>query len=403
MRRSSSIAVIGVVAGLGSLLAPAAFAADGTASDRGTVHGSAGASAERQVLSPDRSHRVAAAPGVEAALPVNPDAYGRISGTNRYETAVAISQAMVCDAADSSCTGLGSSTNPVTEVFIASALNFPDALGAGPVASGLGPLLLVPPTGTVPAVVLAELDRIGPEQVVVFGGTGAVSDGVVNQLKAHTTTNTAGRIAGTNRYDTAAKAAETNDEIWRNQDENNDGTPDNHGLDVIVLASGETFADALGGGGAAANARGSLLLTRRGALPDETKAALQAINPPKIVIAGGTGAVSDAVEAAVKAAVPASSVVRAAGTDRFDTAVKMSQEIFPKGAPEVFLVNGYNFPDALASAPLAGYWNATTLLSRATCVTTGTRAEVDRVSPQYVTGIGGPAVISDDAILLTTC
>jgi putative cell wall-binding protein len=405
------MAVIGLVAGVGTVLAPAAFASDGAGPHRGSVHGSAGSSAERQVLTPDRQARLSAAPGVQGALPTDQNAFGRISGANRYETAVAISRAMVCDKNANTtdptdpayCKGLGNPDQLVTEVFIASALNFPDALGAGPVASGIGPLLLVPPTGTVPKSVLNELDRIAPQKVVVFGGTGAVSDAVVTQLKAHTTGKAAERLAGANRYATASNAAVTNDQIWRGNDDNNDGTPDNHGLDVIVLASGETYADALGGGGAAANARGSLLLTQKSVLPKEAKAALQSIKPPKVIIAGGTGAVSSAVESAVKAAVPASTVVRAAGANRFDTAIRISKLVFPSGASEVFLVNGFNFPDALASAPLAGYWGASTLLAQQTCVTAGTRAEASRLDPDYVTGIGGSGVVSDDAITLTTC
>jgi putative cell wall-binding protein len=405
------LAVIGLVAGVGTVLAPAAFASDGTTLHRGSVHGSAGSSVERKVLAPDRANRLATAPGAEAVLPTDPNAYARISGDNRYETAVAISQAMVCDKGANTtdpnspdyCTGLGTPDQPVTEVFIASALNFPDALGAGPVAAGLGPLLLVPPTGTVPKVVLNELDRIGPEKVVVFGGTGAVSDAVVGQLKPHTTTKTAERLAGANRYATAANAAVMNDQIWRSSDDNNDGTPDNHGLDLVVLASGETYADALGGGGAAANARGALLLTAKASLPKEAKAALQSIKPPKVVIAGGTGAVSSAVESAVRAAIPGSTVVRAAGANRFDTAVKLSNQVFPGTAPEVFLVNGLNFPDALASAPLAGYWSASTLLAQATCVPSVTRTEANRLSPSFVTGIGGTGVVSDDAIHLVVC
>lgn len=396
MRKTSLPAVVAVAAAASLAVLPTAGAISPSHHPRLVGTGSAAGA-------PARTTVEQRATAVATALPTNPDVYGRIAGMTRYQTAVEVSRAMVCDATDSNCTGLGSAAHRVTMVFVASGENFPDALGAGPVASGLGPLLLVPATGTVPAVVLDELDRIKPDGVTIIGGTGAVSTTVENQLKAHTTLQKVQRVSGTNRYDTAARAATLNDTLWRQNDANDDGSPDNHGLDTIILASGEGFADALGGGGAAANSRGALLLTKNGALPTETKDALVALAVPKVIIAGGTGVISTAVEAEVRAAVPATTVVRAAGTDRSDTAAKISAQVFPNGAPEVFVVNGYNFPDALGSAPLAGYWGATTLLAKPACVSAATRTEADRVSPTYVTGIGGPAVLGDNAILLHTC
>ena len=337
-----------------------------------------------------------------AALPPS-GAYFRLAGTNRYATAVAVSQDLVCGPTETpdQCEGLGGVDAPVETVFVASGTDFPDALGAGPLASGLGPLLLVPPTGTVPSVVKAELSRIDPSDIVIFGGTGAVSSGVATQLAAY---GSISRIAGANRWDTAAQTALQNDDILRQQDTDDDGTPDDLGTQVIVLASGEGFADALSGGGAAANNWGSLLLTAKGSLPTATKNALQTIKPPKVIILGGTGVVSTTVENAVKAAVPASVVKRAAGADRFGTAIAVSKEVFTVSSPanELFLVNGYNFPDALASAPSAGFWGAATLLTKTTCVTSGTRTEASRLDPQRVTAFGGTAVVSNNALHLGT-
>ena len=89
--------------------------------------------------------------------------------------------------------------------------------------------------------------------------------------------------------------------------------------------------------------------------------------------------------------------------DRFGTAIALSKMVFPSGANELFLVNGLNFPDALASAPSAGFWGASTLLAKSTCVTTGTRTESSRLNPQRVTAFGGTAVVSDNALHLGTC
>jgi len=92
----------------------------------------------------------------------------RISGANRYATSVAISEEAFAAGSD--------------RVYIATGLNFPDAL-AGAAAAGVwgAPVLLVPGT-SVPAEVEAEINRLGATIVVVLGGTGVVSAGVESKL-----------------------------------------------------------------------------------------------------------------------------------------------------------------------------------------------------------------------------
>jgi putative cell wall-binding protein len=92
----------------------------------------------------------------------------RIAGADRYQTAVNLSAA----------------TWPTANhhVFIASGTTFPDGLVGGAVAGERGsPLLLVPPTH-LPANVAAEIERLGPDDVTIFGGTGVVSQAVEDAL-----------------------------------------------------------------------------------------------------------------------------------------------------------------------------------------------------------------------------
>ncbi len=95
-------------------------------------------------------------------------------------------------------------------MFVATGMNYPDGLAGGPVAALLpGPLLLVPPT-QLPSVVANELQRLGPDQVYVLGGTASVSDAVVNasrpscpdraaagRIGSHMTTTTLPSAVGT--------------------------------------------------------------------------------------------------------------------------------------------------------------------------------------------------------------
>jgi hypothetical protein len=89
-------------------------------------------------------------------------------------------------------------------VYIATGENFPDALGAAATAAlGLGPVLLVQ-QNAVPAPTLAELNRLQPPDIVLVGGTAVISNAVETQLEGLGWGPTVTRIAGANRYDTAA-------------------------------------------------------------------------------------------------------------------------------------------------------------------------------------------------------
>lgn len=305
---------------------------------------------------------------------------GRLAGSDRYKTAVAISKANFVAPQDS--------------VVVASGQSFPDALGAGPMGAFLNaPLLLVPTSGTLPSSVAAELDRLQTQQIIVVGGPAAVSNSMVAQLAKHAPANATFTIDGLNRYDTAAQTS--------------DGfQPPITGVPVY-LASGTTFPDALGGGAAAAIAGGTLLLTTPTKLPSETVTALKRIKPSKVVVLGGTGAISDTVLGQVKSTVgSAVPVTRVGGANRFETAAKVSAATVPS-AQEVFLANGMNYPDAMAGAPVSIYGPGDTfrplLLTQANCVPKATLAEITRLGATKVTALGGTAAVSDAALSLKPC
>jgi hypothetical protein len=90
-------------------------------------------------------------------------------------------------------------------VYIVTGVNFPDALGVGP-ASALhrGPILMVTKT-SIPTPTRNELSRLSPDRIVVVGGTAVISTSVESQLWAWAPVS---RIAGSNRYETAALVSE---------------------------------------------------------------------------------------------------------------------------------------------------------------------------------------------------
>ena len=301
----------------------------------------------------------------------------RLAGADRYKTAVAISKANF--------------TAPQEWVVVASGQAFPDALGAGPMAALLeAPLLLVPQSGTLPSSVAAELDRLQTQNIIVVGGPGAVSNSMVGQLAQHAPLNQTYTIDGANRYDTAAQTSEGFD-------------PEVTAVPVFV-GSGVDFPDALGGGAAASILGGTLLLTTPTKLPAESSAALKRLKPTKVFVLGGTGAVNNTVLGQVKTAVgSAVPVTRIGGTNRFDTAAKVSKATVTT-ATEAFLANGLSYPDALAGAAVAPYFGGRPLLlTQKDCVPAQTLAEINRLGITKLTALGGTGVVSDAALGLKPC
>lgn len=93
---------------------------------------------------------------------------GRIGGTDRFETAAAIAAEAFPDGAETA--------------YLARHDAFPDALAASSLTDG--PVLLAPPCGPIPVVVLAALDDLGVGRVVALGGDAAVADQMVDQAVA---------------------------------------------------------------------------------------------------------------------------------------------------------------------------------------------------------------------------
>jgi len=85
-------------------------------------------------------------------------------------------------------------------------LTFPDALAATPLASSHFAPLLLTKKDSLPVGFADELKRLGAKDVILVGGTGAISEKVQNQIKGLGIKIE--RISGKNRYETAVKIAE---------------------------------------------------------------------------------------------------------------------------------------------------------------------------------------------------
>ncbi len=118
------------------------------------------------------------------------------------------------------------------------------------------------------------------------------------------------RLAGDNRYATAAEIAKK-------------AYPS--GAKTVILASGMTYADALVGVPLANKLNAPILLAAKDSLPRETTNALEKLGAKKVIILGGKGAVSEQVEITLKN--QGITTERYEGGTRFGTATAIAEKL----------------------------------------------------------------------------
>lgn len=186
------------------------------------------------------------------------------------------------------------------------------------------------------------------------------------------------RMAGENRYATAADIAEQSFTATGG---------------AVFLASGESFPDALSGGPAAAGQVAPTLLVRHDALPQETADALARLQPSRIYVLGGDGAISPAVTDA--AAQYGGTVARLAGSNRYATGVAVTKQFWTQ-AGTVYLASGEAYPDALSGGALAAHDGAPILLARQDKVPSRVLQELAALGPAEVVLLGGPGALGEE-------
>lgn len=190
-------------------------------------------------------------------------------------------------------------------------------------------------------------------------------------------------MAGESRYGTSATVMEQG--TW--------GT-------TIVLASGTNAVDALAATPLAGALNAPVLLTGRNTLDAETRRALVAAKgagASRVLIAGGSGSISVAVENQIKAL--GFEMGRLAGEDRFSTASKIAQEtsrVLESNGSDVgavVFVDGHSFADGLAAGPAAAAKNGVILLTNGKRLPAGVAAQATGFNAP-VFGVGGNAAMA---------
>lgn len=214
----------------------------------------------------------------------------RHAGRNRYETSLATLRATYDFE--------GSRVEPVIDgkrtAFLASGERYSDGLAAAPIAAAEGIPLALTARSALPAATIEYFDVVGHdiEQVILLGGTDAISGAVEAQLVARGLT--VRRLAGPTRQDTAIELARFANQHFPAWD-----------LSHVNLTRGDRFPDALSVGPLGAYERAPTLLTESPtALGASTRAFLEqhAAQIDDLHVIGDETAVSGAVEAEAVAA-----------------------------------------------------------------------------------------------------
>lgn len=285
----------------------------------------------------------------------------RIAGDDRYDTAGKIAQ---------------TNYKKAKTAIIVNGHRFPDALTATVLADVKDAPLLLVDQDFIPAKTHAELKRLGVEEVIIVGGTAAVSQKVEDELKVTYKTE---RIGGIDRYETAALVADRVTGITGNKAQ-------------VIIARGDDFPDALSISALAIKESTPILLVRPNSIPEFTKARLDAYNPSKITVAGLTAAVSAKVETELKAYAP---VTRLGGADRYETATVIAAYTYPT-ATRALVASGEVFIDALAAGPLTDEFGAPILLVAKNYVPDAVKAYLKGEGSEinHLTIIGGVNAVS---------
>lgn len=324
------------------------------------------------------------------AVHVNKGVARRISGMDRFGTSNAVSKTI-----------WGNTDNPQygtgygpTDIYVANAFSPADAAAGATLATRDDSVLLLTGKDTIPASVLAEIDRLTTSQywdatevtVWILGGTGTVSDAVAKQIEARMGVAEVKRIAGMDRYATAAEvASQTADKF---------GDPS-----TVFIVNGGAWADALAAAPAAAYMGSSVLYTKATELPAATAAFIADHGVTKAVVVGGSASVGQPVLDALGTLVGSSNVEVFAAANRYALALKLAQmgvDMGMNGGVAV-IASGAAYADALSAGPVTTWTGGPLLLTRGDIlspeVTTFFKDNWGANPGTYV--IGGSGTISD--------
>lgn len=197
-----------------------------------------------------------------------------------------------------------------------------------------------------------------------------------------------GRIAGPDRFTTSTTISSS---FYGAGDAN-----------VVYIANGLSYPDALSASAAAASEGGPLLLVNPTSIPATVTNEIKRLQPPRIVVVGGTAAVSTGVYNALAKLVPSTGdITRVSGLDRYATSRAVATYAFMPYAADgpldsVFVATGANYPDALVAGSAAGYQGSPLILvnGKSSSLDSATTKLISSLNPLRTYLVGGTGTVS---------
>ncbi|RNC63065.1 MAG: N-acetylmuramoyl-L-alanine amidase LytC [Candidatus Dichloromethanomonas elyunquensis] len=237
----------------------------------------------------------------------------RLAGANRYETSKDI---------------CASGWNTSYYAVVVSGENYPDALCSSPLAAKYNAPILLTSKNSLDLQTKAELTRLNVKGVFLIGGLGVISADTEQAIKNMGIT--VSRIAGSDRYETSLKIAQTIGQASQ-----------------VVITGGDNFPDVLSMAPITALNGIPILLTPNNTLSNNLKLYLQN-SVKKTYILGGTNVISDGIMSLLP------SPQRLNAANRYENNVNIINTFADElDFSTCYLATGESYPDALSGSVLA--------------------------------------------------
>lgn len=276
----------------------------------------------------------------------------------------------------------GFASGSCSTVVVAAMGGYWDALSASALAGLKDCPILLTDGSSLSAQAASEVKRLGALKVYIAGGTSAVSAKVESSLKSLSGVKTVKRLAGDVAVNTALEIYKEGKSSW--------GT-------TAVVATSYAFQDALSVSPYTFAKKAPIFLANAssGKLDPQVLSAVKKGGFKRVVIVGGTAAISDQVE---KYQLKGITCKRLSGPTAYETSGAIATWCLSQGmtAANVGIATGASYYDALAGAALCGKNNSALVL-----VNDENRSNIEgflaankgSVGRAYI--FGGPAAVSE--------
>lgn len=257
-----------------------------------------------------------------------------LGGATRFETAVELSKSKF-EAADT--------------VVLINKTAILDGISATPLATIANGPILYTEANYLHEATKNEIARLRPSKVIIVGGSGVVTENVVNELIGMGIP-TIDRLGGATRYDTSLEVAKYIDKNY-------------YDVSEIFVVNGAADADAMSIGAVGGMNNMPIMLTEVNSMPANTYNWLKSENLTNAYIIGGKGIVTDKVLNDINAITKLDiRSKRVGGQDRLETNALVIDRFYGTDLKAVYAARSHILFDALAAGPIAAMDKAPVVL-----------------------------------------